>query len=478
MKAFDHRSWNPVTAGHFLSRAGFAARPAFVDACLEHQPAFVVDSMLQFVREPLEVAPPYWVGPDAAYRQDPSVEELPSEERGRANRRIQSDRLEGLRHWWCEQMLTSPYGLQEKLVLFWHGHFATSFAKVRNAYAFYRQNALFREHAAGSWRTLLQEITRDPAMMVYLDTSRSRMQNPNENYARELMELFTLGEGNYTEEDIRDAARALTGLRLDEGRFEFVFRPRQHDSGRKLFMGRRGRFGPDEIIDIILSHPESARFITRKLAAYFMGVEPSESLVAALARQLRASGWRFAPVLRSLFLSEAFYAPEVLRSQIKSPVQWLIGTCQLLDRPLPPSPIPEVILRELGQNLFAPPNVKGWEGGFAWISTTTLSRRMAFSDVLIHGASSPQMRRNWRRAGRDFAPADPQSILPESARVSVSESVTHLHRRFFHVPIRERELAMLRETVGSWPADASAWRDADIRNAALACMQIAQFQLT
>jgi uncharacterized protein (DUF1800 family) len=275
------------------------------------------------------------------------------------------------------------------MVLFWHGHFATSVVKVRDAYLMWRQNELFRRLATSNWLELLVQVGKDPAMLLWLDQAQSRRQHPNENFAREVMELFALGEGHYTEKDITEGARALTGWSYDRATQLFVERPFLHDPGEKTIFGKTGPFKGEDFLQLIVAQPQAARFITAKLWNFFAGEEPGPELLTALAAEFRAGGNRFKPWLRAVLLSEEFYNPRVVGNQVKSPVQWLVGSVRLLERQLPPPMVCLGLTRNLGQELFAPPNVKGWDGGLSWITTNTLLARYNEAATLVAGDLQP-----------------------------------------------------------------------------------------
>jgi len=300
-------------------------------------------------------------------------------------RQQEQQRIQELRGWWLQRMAKGPRPFQEKMTLFWHGHFATSFEKVRDSYYMWRQNELFRRSATGNWRDLLIEAGKDPAMLVWLDQAQSRKDHPNENFAREVMELFALGEGHYTEKDITEAARALTGWSLDQEQQKFVWRPAIHDNGDKTVLGRSGNLDGDDFLGQIVAQPQSAIFITAKLWNFFAGEMPSPELNAALADFFRRSGNNFKPLMRVMFSVEEFYSPSIIRNEIKSPVQWLIGSVRMLECELPPPLVSTNLLRSLGQDIFAPPNVKGWDGGIAWITTNNLIARYNQSALLAQG---------------------------------------------------------------------------------------------
>src|SRR5208282_2484312 len=301
--------------------------------------------------------------------------------------RLQYDRILELRWWWLNRMAKGPRPFQEKMVLFWHGHFATSFEKVRDAYFMWRQNELFRRLATDYWLRLLTEAGKDPAMLIWLDQAQSRKEHPNENYAREVMELFSLGEGHYTEKDVTEAARALTGWSLDRQTEQFIFRPLFHDYREKTFLGFTGNLNGEDVMDQIVKQPQAAVFITGKLWNFFAGQPPSDDLNNALADAFIKNARCFKPFLRVMFSCEEFYSESIIRNQVKSPVQWLIGTSRMLQCDLPPAFISAAITRSLGQDLFAPPNVKGWDGGITWITTNTLLERYNDAATLVQGTT-------------------------------------------------------------------------------------------
>lgn len=301
-------------------------------------------------------------------------------------RRSQQEHLVELVAWWLGRMASAADPLGEKLTLFWHGHFATGAQKVQDAYLMWRQNELFRRFARGPFGELTKAVSRDGAMIFWLDLQQSRASRPNENFARELMELFTLGEGNYSERDVTEAARAFTGYRMDPRTEEFRFAPREHDAGAKRLFGLEGNFSGDDVVDLLLAQPACARFLARKLWTFFADENPAPEIVEAVAAELRAARYDLRPVLTKVFTSREFYADAARRTQIKSPVQWLIQTARTLEIDLPPQPqLLLNALRQMGQVLFQPPSVKGWDGGRAWISAATLLARYNLAGVLLYG---------------------------------------------------------------------------------------------
>ncbi len=308
----------------------------------------------------------------------------------------ESYRLAG---WLADRMVRTRRPLQEKLVLFWHGHFASGNEKVFDYRKMMGQFAMLRAHANGSLRDLLIGIGQDPAMLVYLDNRVNVKGHPNENFAREIMELFSLGVGNYTEKDIKEAARAFTGWTVTDHRngaldaeldsshkvlpgslvnngVDFVWRPELHDDGVKTFLGKTGNFKGEDIVDIILQQPACSHFIARKLYRYFGREDFSQDFEDKLAASLRGHNYQVAPFLEEVFLSKDFYSPAAYGTAIKSPVQLVVSTWRKLGLHAAPNyPDFEEMISGLGQSIFYPPNVKGWDGGAAWINPATIFDR-------------------------------------------------------------------------------------------------------
>jgi len=381
--------WNETTAAHLLKRAGFGVRPGALAEWTALGLDGAVDRLVEWEKTPDPTPNPDWAKPDPSLiDRRKELRGLPEEER-RAKflefQREQRQQVRELKLWWLRRLRETPRPLQEKLTLFWHGHFATSVEKVKLAYFMWRQNDLFRRLGQGSLRQLLIEVGRDPAMLVWLDGAQSRKDAPNENYGRELLELFTLGEGHYTEDDIKAAARAFTGWTVNRLRQEAFFVKDNHDGGRKTFLGASGNFGDEAIIDRILAQPQCARWITGKLWTFFAYERPEPALVDALAARFSGAGHEIKPVLHTLFRSREFYSSRALMTQIKSPVQWLIDLQGTLDLQRVPDQGLMQLLVQLGQHLFEPPSVKGWDGGRAWISTNTLLLRQNTAKLLVYG---------------------------------------------------------------------------------------------
>lgn len=383
--------WNYRYAAHLLNRAGFGGTPVDIAKLQSMGAKQAVEYLLDYEHQPEDFPPPAWAHPNSEEERQAqlALKNATPEQRTQlqkeTRRRYQQQMLE-LRYWWLQKMTYGHRPLQEKLVLFWHGHFATSEEKVRHPYYMWRQNELFRRLATGNWGTLLLEAGKDPAMLIWLDQAQSRKDHPNENYAREVMELFSLGEGHYTEQDITEAARALTGWSLDQKNQQFTYRPLIHDNSTKTIFGQTGNFDGDDFIKQILQKPQAAEFLTAKLWTYFAGQPPTPEFNRALAEVLRQHNYELKPLLRTIFTCSAFYSDAVIQNQVKSPVQWLVGSVKVLESQLPPASISCAILRQLGQDIFAPPNVKGWDGGITWISTNSLLERYNDAQTLIDGS--------------------------------------------------------------------------------------------
>ena len=425
-------------ARHLLTRAGFSGTPEEIARVQARGLAAAIAHLVDYETVPDSLAP-HGIEP----RRLPPREELAQMTAEARQRRVQmsqrDDRraFEQVRNWWLQRLLRSQRPLEEKLTLFWHGHFTSGHREVRNAYHMAVQNDLLREHASGNFAEFVREISRDPAMLAYLNNNQNSRRAPNENYARELLELFTLGAGNYSEKDIKEAARAFTGWRFQNSSFVFV--PRDHDYGEKEFLGRTGRFDGDDIIRIVLEQEAAPRFVARKLLAFF-AVEPTEAELEPYARILRERGWELKPLLRTLFASEWFYSDRVRARQIKSPLALVVTFAREMGATELPS---EPLLRacaNVGQELMQPPNVKGWDGGPAWITSSNLLTRYNITKGMIAGGADR------RRAASSFSTL----ALVDSSQATTAESIlAALERRFLVLPLAaERRVRLLEFATG------------------------------
>ncbi|GAA5480683.1 DUF1800 domain-containing protein [Haloferula helveola] len=464
--------WTVEEAAHLVRRAGFGGSPDQIARIHAMGREAAVDSLLD-PDEPQDAIPlPSWYNPARlAEEQRERLEEMresrtegrsmTAAERERAQRmarqeaqRTARQRLMTASAWWFDRMMRTRAPLREKMVLFLHDHFATSSQKVRQPALMMRQNELLREYALGDFRKLTHEIVRDPAMMLYLDTQTSKKGKPNENFAREVMELFTLGEGNYTEKDIKEAARAFTGYTVNRFNGKVSHVKFQWDSGSKTVLGKTGKFDGDQVVDILFEQQAAAEYLPSKLWMFFVEDEPPKAVVEELAEGFRASGFQLKPLLREIFLSRAFYDSTVIRNQIKSPIQFLVQMCKELEVPDLPGGYEQLAQRELGQVLFVPPNVAGWDWGRAWINTNTLLSRYNIAGVITQGAvdapgtegggenmmdqmaegGGPGMKVVARLVGRnmrDWKGPDYEKLAPRELRKDPEKLVGSLIARFF-----------------------------------------------
>jgi uncharacterized protein (DUF1800 family) len=464
LKPLSSERWNFTTAAHVLNRAGFSGPPAEIEKIaalgLEKAVAYFVD----YETIPDETKDPSWAKPDPERaKMFLAARDMNEEERRKKLREAQQSQrqhLLELKGWWLDRMAKGPRPLQEKLVLFWHGHFATSSDKVKEGYLMWRQNELFRRLANGNWLEMLVEVAQDPAMLLWLDQAQSRKEHPNENFAREVMELFALGEGHYTEKDISEAARALTGWSYDRPSQKFVERPFTHDRGEKTIFGKTGNFDGQDFLEMVVAQPQAARFITAKLWKFFAGDDPSDELVTALASTFRSAGNNFKPVLRAMFLSEEFYSPSIIRNQVKSPVQWLVGSVRALERELPPAIVCFNLTRNLGQDLFAPPNVKGWDGGLSWITTNNLLARYNQAATLVQGdmsaaggsfAKNPKANMMMERRLRDVrvGGVEVAKLFTDKERSNIETLIPAIEKRLLQGKLKSKQEKTLRDYLAS-----------------------------
>lgn len=413
-------------ARHLLSRTSFGVTPAEILSLEAVDHGIAVDRLLAAPRREAMTPAPVWIGMGPA--------ELQRHQRAADVRRTQGvdgKKLEvvlpvreqgrELRNWWVEEMIATDQPLVERMTLFWHGHFTSSLMKVRYPPALFRQNALLRREALGNYATLLKAVARDPAMLIYLDGRGSVARQPNENFARELLELFTLGEGQYGEADIKAAARAFTGWSVDRESGQFVDHPGRHDDGHKAFLGRSGRFGGDEILTILLAQPRTAEMIVEKLWREFVSLKPDPGEVKRLAEGFRRSGYEIKPLMRALLLSAAFRDTANRGALIKSPVELIVGTVHVLGLPVPEKTGLVRMLQGLGQVPFDPPNVKGWAGGESWISTHTLLLRQQFLRRMIEATTVAPIGGGMRMAEHPTRRAGRREQLPGAAPMQMME---------------------------------------------------------
>jgi uncharacterized protein (DUF1800 family) len=377
--------WDLRKVAHLHRRAGFGATRAELVRDVAAGPEASVERLFH----PLPISP----------EDTDAIEGLRQTARTSSN-------IDLLKVCWLHRMLRGTDPLREKLTLFWHGHFATSNKKVESVTLMDRQNETLRTHALGGFAKLLEAVIADPAMLVWLDGGNSKKDMPNENFAREFLELFTLGAGHFTERDIREAARAFTGwVRQESSRgFQetpaFAREPSQVDDGPKTFLGRSGRWGPSDIVRMILERPEAATFLATKLYRHFVSEAgpPGPELIEPLAEIVKRSEFGVGPIVRVILRSQHFYSGAAYRQRIKSPVEFSAGLVRMLEVPRPAlNPLAlSASCDAQGQELFAPPNVEGWVGGSIWINSGTLLERTNWAADVI-----------WGRPQNGLAPFDP-----------------------------------------------------------------------
>lgn len=436
LKPIDPEQWSERHARHLLNRAGFGLPPERVAQLAKMSPASAVDFFVDFTEQPSDAsAPGFLVTPEAYHAMRASLRGADEDARRKINQDFQRDErqaVQNLKAWWLERMHKAERPLEEKLTLFWHGHFATSAQKVRSSWNTYQLNETFRQHAAGNFKALTIAVGQSPSMLHYLDNRQSTKKSPNENWARELMELFTLGQGQYSEDDIKNSARSFTGWTCD---FEsFRYREEVHDFGEKKFMGRTGDFDGWNIIDIIFEQPAAATFITTKLWRYFAYEDPEPEVIEGLAKTLREHDYELRPMLRQMFLSRAFYSEKAMGSQIKSPAQFVVQLASDLEYDEPPYNAMAGATARLGQNLFYPPNVKGWDGNRAWINANALLIRYNLPAMIVRQRSQPGRDAYMGQAALESAPKmEPamRGAMMQAGSESGGRSESWNPRRFF-----------------------------------------------
>ncbi len=403
-----------IDTAHLLRRAGFGADPAAIKAAAAAGLDATTETLLHPERVPENL--------DDTRTLAGLTSLLPETKNG-------GTPTQAVKMWWVHRMIASPRSLQEKMTLFWHGHFTSKDGGMQGD-LMYRQNQLFRANALGNFRTLTLAVSRDPEMLRYLNGNQNYKAHPNENYGRELMELYTCGIGNYTEDDVKAAARAFSGWNLRGG--EFRFNPNQHDNDPKTFLGKTGNWNGDDIVDILVAHPATAKRLCTQLWEYFAYPDPEPQVLEALTQTYYASGYDVRAVMGRILRSKAFYSDKARFAVIKSPAQYVVGSVKMLGldkavelalsditpanemaympaaTTMPAAPVPAMpnltapavtpqqaagrklailaglpgAMRNMGQDLLAPPTVKGWDGGTAWINTSTLLARINFANAL------------------------------------------------------------------------------------------------
>lgn len=373
-------------ARNIVSKTSIGTSPIEINNILPLEINQSIDNILNNSTNYNEIEPPVWVNQNIIDFSMKNSNKIKRKE----IREIYNNQEKELKVWWFKQMIVTKSPLNERMTLFWHNHFTSSEKKVKIPKFMYKQNTLLRKNALGNFRTLLHEISKDPAMIIYLDNQQNKKNKPNENFSRELMELFTLGEGHYTENDIKESSRAFTGWKINKKTGEYVFEKKNHDNRNKVFMGKTGNFNGDDILNIILENPQVSIFITKKVWKEFIGIEPKNNELERIARIFKDSDYNIKTLVSEILKSKPFNDSKNYGSIIKSPVEIIIGTIRTLNIPVENKNIEQIIKysKRLGQDILNPPNVKGWVGGYNWINSGTLPLRQQIVQRITRGNES------------------------------------------------------------------------------------------
>jgi uncharacterized protein (DUF1800 family) len=487
------RDFNAQAAAHLLWRAGFGGTWEQAEELAALGLDGAVNRIVDYPPSTNLPAPECAALPEESQKDfEERLKKLPDEETRQKERNVRYEaeraRIQALQVWWLNRMLASGPGkdaippLEEKLTLFWHSHFASSFEdKIDRTYPLWRQNQTFRALAISPFPDQLNALIRDPAMLVWLDNAQSNRHHPNENFARELMELFSMGVGHYSEQDVKESARALTGYGVDREAWTFHFNEGAHDPEEKTYLGRTGKLTGEDVVAIICEQPATAEFMARKFLDYFVCTQPEPEMVSPVAELYRSSGYKLKELLHTLFRSKLFYSETARAAVVKSPVVLAIGALKAMRAPLPADELILGALRVMGQNLFFPPDVNGWPGGADWINSNTLLVRYNFANFLMHGVSPDEFKTFDRRTAerslsrKEFMAEqrkpnavqwDPKAQLEASGEIrrmlSARDIVDYFLREFLQrTPGRELRdaLIQLAETDGAGGSRAMSVRD-------------------
>lgn len=452
--------WDYAKARHLLFRAGFGGTPEEIQQLVDMGPHKAVAHLVEYHHRPMVNIEPEseitsWQRPLGYESQlHTEAQAFLSEADGKRN----VDQHAVMVRWWVRRLLESPRPLEEKLVLFWHDHFASSYRTLGETFLMYQQNQLFRRHA-DNFDALLHGIVNDPAMIRYLNNDDNVAGNNNENLGRELLELFSLGEENcaahqkdgYTERDVRDSnTRSLTGATYERYSAQYRFYTTKHDQGPKTLLGQTGNWGPHEAVQIMLDHPATARYVAKKLWQDFACHDVEPELVEQLASVLRKNDYQIRPLLTNLFLSEQFYSEPSLRGHIKSPVELLVGTAKALKLPKVDYQNVRFLLASMGQSLFDPPSVAGWPGDTDWVNTNLLIARYTATAELLK-KSKPDL----------------VALLKDRKLAGAEAVVDHLAERLLLVELTAAKRQELVQILGTLPPPAEWEKQKDEVNAKL-----------
>lgn len=442
--------WDEVKVAHLYRRSSFGASWSTIQAGTQSTPGELVDRIV--------------AGGDSKAEREFEIEAA-----GLRDGVLVGNNPTGIKAVWLYRMLYSPHPLRERMTLFWHNHFATSNAKVRSNRLMQRQNETLRRHALGHFDAMLSEMTLDPAMLIWLDSDTNKKNAPNENYAREVMELFSLGVGHYSEKDIQQAARALTGWKVVSERA--AFDPAEFDESEKTIFGRTGRWTSGDVARLCLEHHACAVFLVRKLFRELVSdtAIPSDKLLEPLAAGFRARNYDIAWLVSTILKSAVFFSPAAIRQKVKSPCDFLLGTVLALEG-RPSLTLLAQGCDQLGQSLLHPPSVKGWDGGAAWINSSTLLKRQNIAFEITRGVGPA-------------ARTDPARLLSKYG-ASGSEKIAEFFLRLFHQQVEpgaQKSIVAQLESeraAGARNPYADSQNDAGLaRSAAHLAMTLPEYQL-
>jgi uncharacterized protein (DUF1800 family) len=457
-------AWTTLNAKHLLSRALFGYSRKDLETALSYK------TVEEFIDKQLLTDSPQPAPPDVW------VNELPIANNGT----IDGDRFRAMTYWWYNRMLNEKTNMREKLVLFWHNHFVSGRDVVPYPQQMYFQNELFRKNAFGNFKQFTKDVSIDPAMLIYLDNRLNTKNAPNENYAREIMELFTIGIGNYTEQDIKQAALAMTGWELKNA-VTAQFNSAKFSTVSKTFMGRTGNFNMNDIIDIIFDRTETAEFVARKFYKEFIYHKPNETFVKQMAKVLRDAKYEIKPMLRFMFASDEFYNDSYKGSHIKNPIEMVVGIYKALDvSKLETQDMAYIYdqTRNMQQQIFQPPNVAGWPGQRNWISSTTYVLRGAFSDSVINGKqiNGVVMKNQFNKVTLDYIRTFKSA---EAATKLIADVIT----LFLQFPVSTKKEKFLLETMldgtttTNW-STSTPGADVRVQKLLKAVMRLPEFQMS
>lgn len=471
--AIAQNTWTRDDAAHLLRRAGFGGTPDQIaalqalgkDAAVDYmltgklpdaaQPVFEPVTLPDFTTTPVDTNPK-----DATDRK--ALQKL-IQQKGRQD-------LVKYRAYWVDRMLKTDRPLEEKMSLFWHGLLCSGIKEVKLGELMIQQNKLYHEQALGNYKKLVASLIHDPAMLRYLDADKNVVGKPNENLGREIMELFTMGEGQgYTEKDIAEVARSLTGMAVQPKDGLALFRPRQHDDRPKAIFGKTGNYRPDDVVDLIFSQPQPAQYLAKKLWEFFAYPNPTSDDIAPVVDALRKSNYEIKPALRAIFTSPNFYDSKAKFALIQSPTELCVSTARELEQNVQGEAIAAQV-GKMGQELFQPPNVKGWPGGEQWITAATLYTRYNVCSAMVEGKlaggggmnlkanNNPNAQlRQERQAARAAAngrmtPVNPAKLFPTlKTQTTAPEVVDAAIARFLQRPLNPDKRAALIGIFGDMP---------------------------